>query len=257
MRDTFIVYTEHIEDVEELTNEEAGMLLKALLAYNAGEALPDDLPSVVRILFKNMRREMDYNHNRYEEQKQKRSESGKKGMRNRWCTENKTEEDISLDNKNNNVINEDNKNNNVINEDNKNNLSVTVTDTVTDTVSAKADSIGNAKALPTRERTRKTIPPTVEEVTEYCRERSNGVDAEHFCNYYEARGWELSKGRKMKDWQAAVRTWEHNGFGRDAPSRSSTNPYLELLREEGLYDAGGNDKDIGYFAPSLSAIADS
>ena len=247
MRETFIVYTEHIEDVEELTNEEAGMLLKALLAYNAGEALPDDLPSVVRILFKNMRREMDYNHNRYEEQKQKRSEAGKKGMRNRWGTENKTEEDISSDNKNNNVINDDN----------KNNLTVTDTDTVTDTVSAKADSIGNAKALQTHTRTRKNIPPTVDEVTAYCRERNNGVDAEHFCNYYEARGWELSKGRKMKDWQAAVRTWEHNGFGRDAPSRSSINPYLELLREEGLYDARGNDQDIGYFAPGISAIADS
>ena len=50
-------------------------------------------------------------------------------------------------------------------------------------------------------------PPTVEEVSAYCRERSNGIDAQHFLDYYEARDWMLGKS-KMKDWRAAVRTWE-------------------------------------------------
>lgn len=51
-------------------------------------------------------------------------------------------------------------------------------------------------------------PPTLDEVREYCTERSNRIDAQAFIDYYAARGWNLSKGVKMKDWKAAVRTWE-------------------------------------------------
>lgn len=52
-------------------------------------------------------------------------------------------------------------------------------------------------------------PPTLEEVKAYCKERNNGVDAERFVNYYTANGWRVGKN-PMKDWKAAVRTWERN-----------------------------------------------
>lgn len=52
-------------------------------------------------------------------------------------------------------------------------------------------------------------PPTVEEVKEYCKERNNSVDAETFVDFYSAKGWLIGKN-KMKDWKAAVRTWEKN-----------------------------------------------
>ena len=55
--------------------------------------------------------------------------------------------------------------------------------------------------------------PTLEEVKEYCAERKNGVDAERFVNYYMANGWKVGKN-PMKDWKAAVRTWERNDFGK-------------------------------------------
>lgn len=51
--------------------------------------------------------------------------------------------------------------------------------------------------------------PTIEEVQAYCNERQNGVDAERFVDYYTANGWLVGKN-KMKDWKAAVRTWERN-----------------------------------------------
>lgn len=51
-------------------------------------------------------------------------------------------------------------------------------------------------------------PPSADEVREYCRERKNAIDADQFVAYYSARGWELRPGQKMKDWRAAVRTWE-------------------------------------------------
>ena len=57
------------------------------------------------------------------------------------------------------------------------------------------------------ERTRETRP-TVEEVAEYCKERNNGIDPQHFIDYYEQQDWKLSNGNSMKDWRAAVRNWE-------------------------------------------------
>jgi hypothetical protein len=63
--------------------------------------------------------------------------------------------------------------------------------------------------------TKRFTPPTVDEVKAYCRERNNNIDAEYFIDYYEARNWELNKGRKVKDWKACVRTWEHNDFKRN------------------------------------------
>ncbi len=50
-------------------------------------------------------------------------------------------------------------------------------------------------------------PPTVEDVLDYCAERNNRVDAERFIDHYTAVGWMVGKN-KMKDWKAAVRTWE-------------------------------------------------
>ena len=49
--------------------------------------------------------------------------------------------------------------------------------------------------------------PSLEEVKKYCQERNNKVDAESFINYYESVGWKVGKN-KMRDWKAAVRTWE-------------------------------------------------
>ena len=53
------------------------------------------------------------------------------------------------------------------------------------------------------------IPPTVEEVGAYCTERGNNVDPQAFIDFYESKGWMIGKN-KMKDWKAAVRTWEQS-----------------------------------------------
>lgn len=58
----------------------------------------------------------------------------------------------------------------------------------------------------------KFVPPTVEEVQEYVQVHSYNINPEQFIDYYTARGWELSKGRKIKGWKACVRTWVRNGY---------------------------------------------
>ena len=54
------------------------------------------------------------------------------------------------------------------------------------------------------------IPPTIEEVQAYCTERGNNIDPERFVDFYTANGWVQGKGKPIKDWKAAVRTWEKN-----------------------------------------------
>ena len=49
--------------------------------------------------------------------------------------------------------------------------------------------------------------PSLEEVAQYCAERHNSVDPQKFLDYYDSNGWMVGKNH-MKDWKAAVRTWE-------------------------------------------------
>lgn len=53
------------------------------------------------------------------------------------------------------------------------------------------------------------IIPQIKEILEYCQERKNNVDAQKFFDFYESKGWMVGKN-KMKDWKAAVRTWENS-----------------------------------------------
>jgi len=81
----------------------------------------------------------------------------------------------------------------------------------TDANAMRAQCERNAGApkndAPTQTRSKRFIPPTVDQVREYCKERKNQVDAQRFVDFYEAKGWMVGKN-KMKSWQAAVRTWE-------------------------------------------------
>lgn len=75
------------------------------------------------------------------------------------------------------------------------------------------DSEGNQVYLSTEKTPKKArfCKPTVEEIRGYCWERGNNVDAQKFFDYYESNGWKVGRNQ-MKDWKAAVRTWERNGF---------------------------------------------
>ena len=61
-------------------------------------------------------------------------------------------------------------------------------------------------------------PPSFDDVKSYCLERENGVDPQAFVDWYTSNGWKVGKN-PMKDWKAAVRTWERrdaNGGYRSA-----------------------------------------
>lgn len=66
-----------------------------------------------------------------------------------------------------------------------------------------------------KERESRFAPPSLEEVKTYCEERQNSVNTDQFYNFYSSKGWMVGRN-KMKDWQAAIRTWEQ----RDKPIKT-------------------------------------
>lgn len=58
-----------------------------------------------------------------------------------------------------------------------------------------------------KRKSRAFAPPSIQQVMDYCNERNNGVDPQRFIDFYSSKGWFIGKN-KMKDWKAAVRTWE-------------------------------------------------
>jgi hypothetical protein len=63
-----------------------------------------------------------------------------------------------------------------------------------------------------KEKKKEIIPPSIEDVKNYCVERKNTVDPEKWFAYYESNGWRIGKN-PMKSWRAAIRTWEKNQYG--------------------------------------------
>ena len=50
-------------------------------------------------------------------------------------------------------------------------------------------------------------PPSLDDVRDYCRGKGYNVDPERFVDYYTSNGWKVGRN-PMKDWKAAVRSWE-------------------------------------------------
>ena len=76
---------------------------------------------------------------------------------------------------------------------------------------------------------RKTFTkPTIDEIQDYCIERNNNVNAEHFYDYYESNGWKVGKN-SMKDWKAAVRTWERSEYRKSNSKKNSKEDAINVV----------------------------
>lgn len=79
---------------------------------------------------------------------------------------------------------------------------------------------------PKPKKSKKFIPPTIEEIAAYCSGRNNGIDPVKFFNHYEANGWMRGKN-KIKNWKACVITWEGNQRGQSQRFQSTGNPVTD------------------------------
>ena len=65
----------------------------------------------------------------------------------------------------------------------------------------------------TNNKKKEFVPPTLEEIQEYCKSRNNNIDAKYFYDYFTASGWIDSKGNEVKSWKQKIITWE--GFNKE------------------------------------------
>ena len=187
------IYRDFIDIVRELDNGARGRLLMAVMLY-ANDEEPDNLTGAERIAFLTIKSQIDRDRDAYDSISEKRKLAGKVGAERRWEQEKMANAILPMA--------KDGKNSKCHQDKDKNNISPSI--------------------IPP-----KGIPPTLEAVREYCKERRNSVDPEKFYDFYASKGWMVGKN-KMKDWKAAVRTWERS---RSEIPRVSTwdNPVYEKL----------------------------
>ena len=187
-----MLYWETFATLERAKPEKVKVLLRAIYNFSRYGEVPDfGDDEALNLVWPQMEQRIIADGENYERIREKRAEAGRKGG---LARASKAEREQA---------NEANATNGKQNKPS----TTTTTTTATSTATTTTDRESIADKPP---RTRFS-PPSVEEVREYCRERNNGVDPERFVDYYSSNGWMVGK-HKMKDWKAAVRTWEGNGY---------------------------------------------
>ena len=198
----FCCYHSYLEAMEQLNDAEKGRLFTACLQYSmTGEA--PQLSGNERFVFPAFRSQIDRDNQKYENTCMKRAENAKKRWDANAC---KSISQHANDAKEKEKEKEKEK--------------------------AKAKAKENITPPISPSRGNRFSPPSLDDVKAYCQERGNAVDPEKWYDYYTANGWKVGKN-PMKDWKAAVRTWE--GRDRKSGHRDSgfdtSNPCLEMLEE--------------------------
>ena len=197
MKDSFVLYTKYLDNIQALSMEQRGMLFTSLMLYASGQE-PEEMDPVTAMAFSFIKSQMDKDIEKYNETCAKRSEAGKIGGRPKKQEEAKKANGFFENQKK----QEEAKKANGFFENQKKQGKA-----------KKADNeyeYDNDNDL-LKENTKRKVfsTPTVDDVRAYCLERNNKVDPQSFVDFYESKGWMIGKN-KMKDWKAAVRTWERS-----------------------------------------------
>lgn len=182
MRKSCVIYDSWADQLINLPKEMAGEYIQAILTYAIyGEDMEVEDPAIKAMLIP-VKKKLDDDLDKYQA-KVERAKTISKRNRN---------EIVMISKRNRNDIE-----------------GVTVTDTVTVT----------DKDIKEKDKKKSFLKPTVDDVKAYCQERGNKVDPYQFVDFYESKGWKVGN-QPMKDWKAAVRTWEKRDSGKSSPSKT-------------------------------------
>ena len=218
VKNSFVLYDDEYDYIKLLSFEERGKLLTAIYEYRLFGETSILLSEAGAMLFQVIKNHLDRDAKKYVA----KCEKNKQAIESRWNKSNTNEyERIRT-----NTKHTDNDNDNVNDNVNDN-----------DTELPKGNNKEN-----TKEKRKRFLPPTLEEVREYCYERQNNVNASQFVDFYTANGWKVGKNT-MKDWKAAVRTWERNGIDKPKPQPQKAESTImtdyraleEKIRTKGLF----------------------
>lgn len=90
-----------------------------------------------------------------------------------------------------------------------------------------------------KKNSKRFVKPTVDEVRAYCLEKGYTIDPQRFVDYYESNGWMIGGKSHVKDWKAAVRTWQSrqkDHQGEAQPSRNKFSFGTERKRDDSFYE---------------------
>ena len=91
---------------------------------------------------------------------------------------------------------------------------------------------------------RRVPKPTLEECVAYCKQRGSIIDGQEFYDRNLANGWKLANGNDVKDWQAAVRTWESNELKRNPSKKPAETKKSEKPVERVRATPGVKQEDL-------------
>lgn len=182
------IFTDAETKYQKLSDAEFGRLIRAGLHYKeTGEEI--ELTGRESLLWDGMKLDIDKDNAKYNSLCAARSEAGQKGAAARWQTDGKNSKSHLPYGKN----SQDKEK-----EEDKD---------ILPHISPSGD-ISPQRGEPTAEKRKRFVAPSVDEVRAYCKERGNRVDPQRFVDFYTANGWTQGRGKPIKDWRAAVRTWE-------------------------------------------------
>ena len=214
-KETFLFYADWLNVIRDLPSEVQLEVYQAIAEYAIYGNLIE-LKPLAKVAFGFVKQTIDRDTQKYISISEKRSEAGKKGGRR--LKDNELEESnekqkkqlLSEKSKKSNcsLNDNDNVNDNDISflEKKKQKSDVAVSDLENENSESPLETLQTPKEQSGGGRKRFTIP-TPEEVQAYCDERKNGISGQQFCDFYSSKGWKIGK-EPMKDWKAAVRTWE-------------------------------------------------
>lgn len=76
------------------------------------------------------------------------------------------------------------------------------------------------------------VPPTLEEIEEYCKQRNSTVDPKQFYDYFTEGDWVDAKGQKVRNWKQKLITWEKGGYGNAGTSSRARSTEVDKKRNE-------------------------
>ena len=243
-KETFLFYADWLNVIRDLPSEVQLEVYQAIAEYAIYGNLIE-LKPLAKVAFRFVKQTIDRDTQKYISISEKRSEAGKKGGRR--LKDNELEESnekqkkqlLSEKSKKSNCPLNDNVNDNDISflEKKKQKSDVAVSDLENENSESPIETIQTPKEQSGGGRKRFTIP-TPEEVQAYCEDRKNGILGQQFCDFYSSKGWKIGK-EPMKDWKAAVRTWE---MRRKDQSPSITQPQPQISTPKRIrFDDDGNE----------------
>lgn len=190
------LFHEYLDEMADLTDAEFGRLARALLVYSRTGEFPA-LNGNERLFKRRVIMQEDRAQESYVQVVEKNRANGQLGGRPRKHTETQRNPEKPTETQNNpQKPNETQKTQIEIESEIK---------TEINTPLPNGNKGSKAATPPTRET--RFSPPSLDEVQSYISERGSAVDAQQFVDFYASKGWMVGKNR-MKDWKAAVRTWE-------------------------------------------------